>query len=122
MSKTIRFLLVAALVPTGWLGATIKEPGDTKAAPVQMAPDKAFGPAETIQGSLMWMVKEQRVIVLKAEGGVPFNFKVTATTKIEIGRKKSGFEDLDKLTDAKISVTYVPTERGNVATKIQIGQ
>jgi hypothetical protein len=56
----------------------------------------------------MTLVKEQRLVVLKADGGVPYNFKVTPATRIEIGGKKAGFEDLDAMTNANVSVTFVP--------------
>ena len=70
----------------------------------------------------MALDKEQRLIVLKEDGGVPFNFKVTPATKIEIGGRKAGFEDLETTTNAKISVTFVPMRQGNVARKVRIEQ
>src|SRR5450432_1145288 len=122
MRITILSLLIAALLPTwGGMAATIKEPATPKAAQASAAPDQALGPAETIRGSLMALVKEQRLIVLKADGGVPYNFKVTPATKIEIGGKKAGFEDLGTIADANISVTFIPMRLGNVARKIQVG-
>jgi hypothetical protein len=123
MRKTILSLLIAGLLPTcGSMTATIKEPDAPKAAPASAATDQALGPAETIRGSLMTLVKEQRLIVLKGNGGVPYNFKVTPATKIEIGGKKAGFEDLGAMADANILVTFVPMRNGNVARKVQVGQ
>jgi hypothetical protein len=116
MRKMTLSMLIAALLPT-WAGmtATIKEPAT-------LAPDKAIGQVQTIRGSLMAVVKEQRLIVLKGDSGVPYNFKVTPATKIEIEGKKAGFQELDSMTNAKISVTFVPMRQGNIARKIQVGQ
>ena len=116
-------MLIAALLPT-WAGmaTTVREPDVPKAARVSTTPYKAFGQVETIRGSLVALVKEQRLIVLKGDGGVPYNFKVTSATKIQIGGKKAGFEDLDTMNNASVSVTFVPTRQGNVAREIQAGQ
>jgi hypothetical protein len=124
MRKMTLSVLVTALLPTSAVTApaTIKEPDGPKASQAVTAPYKAFGQVETIRGSLMALVKEQRLVVLKGDGGVPYNFKVTPATKIEIAGKKTGFEDLGAMTNANIEVTFVPTRQGNVATKIQVGQ
>jgi hypothetical protein len=62
------------------------------------------------------------LIVLKGDGGVPYNFKVTSATKIQIDGKKAGFEDLDTMANESISVAFVPTRQGNVAWEIQAGR
>lgn len=123
MTKTTLPMLIAALLPN-WAGTatTVREPDVPKAPRASTTLYKAFGQVETIRGSLMAIVKEQRLIVLKGDGGVPYNFKVTSATKIHIGGKKAGFEDLDVVTNASVSVTFVPTRQGNVAREIQAGQ
>jgi len=109
-------VLIAAVLPTwGGMAATIKEPSEPR------VPDQAFGPTETIRASLTALLKEQRLIVVKGDSGVVYNFKVTSATKIEIGGKKAGFEDLDSMINTNISVTFVPMPQGNVARKIQVG-
>jgi hypothetical protein len=120
MRKAIFSMLIAALLPM--MAATIKGVDASKAPPVSTTPAKAVSRTETIRGSLMSVVKDEQVIVLKGEGGVPYNFKVTPTTKIEIEGKKAGFADLDRMTNANISVTFIPTRQGNIARKIQAGQ
>jgi hypothetical protein len=124
MRRMTLSVLVAALLPIwpGTVAATATEPDALKAAPATTATYKAFGQVENIRGSLIALVKEQRLIVLRGDGGVPYNFKVTPATKIEIAGKNAGFEDLDSMADANISVTFVPTRQGNVARKIQVGQ
>jgi hypothetical protein len=123
MRKTTLSMLIAVLLPT-WAGmaTTIKEADGPKTARTSTTPYKAMGQVETIRGSLMALVKEQRLIVLKGDGGVPYNFRVTSATKIEIRGKKAGFEDLDTMTNANMSVTFIPTRQGNVAREIQAGQ
>lgn len=123
MRKAILSMLIVALFPTcAGMAATIKEPVAPKPAPAPAAPYKATGQVETIRGSLMALLKEQRLIVLKGEGGVPYNFQVTPATKIEIGGKKAGFEELDTVVTSNISVTFVPMRQGNLARKIQVLQ
>ena len=123
MRKTTLSILIAALLPT-WAGmaTTIKEPDGPKTPRASITPYKAMGQVETIRGSLMALVREQRLIVLKGDGGVPYNFKVTSATKIQIDGKKAGFEDLDTMANESISVTFVPTRQGNVAREIQAGR
>lgn len=123
MRETTLSMLIAVLLPT-WAGmaTTIKEADGSKTARASTTPYKAMGQVETIQGSLMALVKEQRLIVLKGDSGVPYNFRVTSATKIEIRGKKAGFEDLDTMTNANMSVTFIPTRQGNVAREIQAGQ
>ena len=123
MLKSTSSMLVAVLLSTGaGMATVIKEPDSPKTAPAATAPYKTMGQTETIRGSLMALVKEQRLVILKGDGGVPYNFKVTPATKIEVGGKKAGFEDLSTMTNASISVTFVPTRQGNIAKKIQAGQ
>jgi hypothetical protein len=123
MRKVIFSILIGAVLPI-WLGmaATIREPMASKAAPVSTTPNNTLSRTETIRGSLMSLGTEERVIVLKGEGGAAYNFKVTPTTKIEIEGKKAGFADLDRMTNSNISVTFIPTRQGNIARKIQAGQ
>jgi hypothetical protein len=42
---------------------------------------------------------------------VPYNFKVTSATKIQIDGNKAGFDDLDIMTCANIIVTFVPMRK-----------
>jgi hypothetical protein len=70
----------------------------------------------------MVFIKERRLIILKADGGVPYNFRVTPATKIEIGGKKAAFEDLAAMASVSLSVTYVPLRGGSFARKIQVEQ
>ena len=123
MRETTLSMLIAAVLPT-WAGmtTTVKEPDGSKTERALTIPYKAMGQVETIRGSLMALVKEQRLIVLKGDGGMPYNFKVTSATKIQIDGKKAGFEDLDKMTNASMSVTFVPTRQGNVAREIRAGR
>ena len=123
MRRTTLSMLIAALLPTfAGIAITVKEPDGSKNARASTTPYKAMGQVETIRGSLMALVREQRLIVLKGDGGVPYNFKVTSATKIQIDGKKAGFEDLDTMANESISVTFVPTRQGNVAREIQAGR
>jgi hypothetical protein len=122
MKKTIVSLLIATLLPLLSGTPTIKKTGEPNNVPPPSAGYQPFGQSETIHGSLMMLIKEQRLIVLKAEGGVPYNFRVTPATKIEIGGKNAAFEDLVGMTNANLSVTYDPLRVGNFARKIRVEQ
>ena len=120
MKKTILSMTIVSLLPALSGMAMFRIPGEPKNARAAAAPRRAFGPAETIRGNLMELVKEQRLIVLKSEGGVPYSFIVTAATKIEVGGQKKAFEDLATLSNTNLSVTFVPTREGNFARKIEV--
>jgi hypothetical protein len=69
-------------------------------------------------GKLDGAAEETTVNCPESGGGSAYNFKVTFATKIQIDGKKAGFEDLDTMTNASISVTFVPTRQGNVAREM----
>jgi hypothetical protein len=77
MRKTIPSLLIATLLSVLTGTPAAGSPGGPGEVVAPAAQSQAFGQAETIRGSLMIFIKEQRLIVLKAEGGVPYNFRVT---------------------------------------------
>lgn len=118
MKKTMVSLLIATAIPFINGMPIVKTPGDAK---VPVAPSEALGKIETIRGNLVTVIKEQRLIVLKAKG-VPFNFKVTTATKNRNRGNRATFEDLANLTDVNLSVTFVPMREGNYARNIQVEQ
>ena len=115
---TISALIAVLLAPSMMAAPTLNS--EAKNQPVSIEPNRILGQAETLNGTLMTLFIEQRLIVVKTTDGVPYNFKVVAATEIEIGGKKASFEDLAALINANLSVTFVPMQRGNVARKIEV--
>lgn len=117
MKEMMMSILIALLFsPMGVAAMVNREPKDQA---VSIEPNRALGHAETIRGALMALISEQRLIVLKNSDGVAYNFKVLPTTEIEIEGTKGTFEDLDALVNANLSITFVPTQNGNMARKIE---
>ena len=74
---------------------------------------------ETLSGNLSMINVDQNLVVLTS-GGVPYNFKVTKATKIQVGGSKATFDDLVSQTQKEASVTFVARPTGNDAKSITV--
>jgi hypothetical protein len=122
MKKTL-FLLVACLILSyvGILSALAQE-AKTKEAPA--APEKATMAAvkaETLAGTVQMVVVDKKLVVVASASGVPFDFTVTAATKITVGGKKAKLEDLAGATGKSVSVKFLAEKRaGDIAQSIEV--
>jgi hypothetical protein len=76
---------------------------------------------ETLSGTISMIDADQNLVVLTSDN-VPYNFKVTKATKIEIGGSKATFNELVNQTQKEASVTFVARRDGNFARSISISE
>ncbi|HYM07009.1 MAG TPA: hypothetical protein VEU11_10655 [Terriglobales bacterium] len=125
MRKTIVSLLASIFLCAlaGTTSVIAKQPAEQKPEKAVAGEKKAKATAakpETIIGSVVMVVKEEKLLVLEGTGGVPYNFKVTPATQIKVGEKKGNFDDLAGLINKRASVKFVPVREGNLAQSIEI--
>jgi threonine dehydrogenase-like Zn-dependent dehydrogenase len=77
--------------------------------------------AETISGTLSMVVTDKKLVVLTGTGGVPYNFKVTGSTRIKVGGKKVKLDELAGQTNKLATVKFLSLPSGNIAQSIEVG-
>jgi len=78
-------------------------------------------PPETVSGTIMMVEPAANLVVVKGPSGVPFDMKVTSSTRIRSGDQTLNLESLSSDTNQSVSVNYVPERSGDVARSIRIG-
>jgi hypothetical protein len=81
-----------------------------------------LGPPETLAGTILSVNPEEKLVVVKAAHGVPFNFIVRTSTRMQAGAQRLNLADLATRINSSASVRFVPTRRGNVARSIDISE
>lgn len=77
---------------------------------------------QDVSGTLSMVDSGQKVVVVTDSNGVPFNFKVTRGTKIQVNGKKGTLDDLSGQTNQQVSVKFRDhLDHGLVAQSIEIG-
>lgn len=77
--------------------------------------------AETVSGTLAMVVTDKKLVVLTGTGGVPYNFKVTGSTRIKVDGKKAKLDELAGLGKRAVTVKFLPVRAGNIAQSIEVG-
>jgi hypothetical protein len=92
-----------------------------KATPAEKPPAEVAKP-ETISGTIQMVVADKKLVVLADAKGVPYNFKVTGTTRIKVAGKKAKLEELAAHTNKSASVKFLPLHAGNIAQTIDVSE
>jgi hypothetical protein len=88
-----------------------------KAAPGE---DMGFGKTESLSGTLSMVDSASKLVVVVTPTGVPFDFQVTAKTRIEVAGKAGTLADLEGQTNKDVLVDFTPQRTGNVARSIKV--
>jgi hypothetical protein len=126
-------LLLLSLLLLVFLGVTsvVAEEGEKLAGQVSQTVEKAgsrekakggAAKLETISGTITAVHKENQLLILTSSSGIPYNFKLTRSSRIEIGGQKGKFDDLANQTGKQASVEFLPLRGGNVARSVKVGQ
>jgi hypothetical protein len=110
MLAVVALALIVPTVPSA-LG---QETAEKAAAP------EALGPRETVSGTISMVVPEKKLLVVTTAKGVPLNFVVGPETRIRAGEQRLKLTDLPGRVNQKVSVTFVPTRRGNLARTVEV--
>lgn len=126
MNKSMLSILsICLFVCMGAIDVAAQEAGKAaeKAQPTA-APERkakaAFGKAETISGTISIVDKDKKLMVLTGPGGVPYNFKITRSTRIKIAGQKAKLDDLAGQTSKQASVKFLPLRTGNAAQSVEV--
>jgi hypothetical protein len=124
MKRTLLALL--ALLTVFFFGATwvvAQEKAEEKPAAAK-AEEKAVkaeaAKPETISGTISVVAADKKLVAITGSGGVPYNFKVTGSTRIKVGGKKAKLADLEGQSGKSASVKFLPLRSGNVAQSIEV--
>ncbi len=74
---------------------------------------------ETLSGTIS-IVNQHRKKVFLTSRKIPYDFKITKSTKITIDGSKSNFSQLADQTPAQASVTFIARADGNFAKSITV--
>jgi hypothetical protein len=82
---------------------------------------KSLAPKETLTGTISMVDKTQDLVVVTGSNGVPYNFRVTRSTRITISGNKAGIDELANQLNKQISVEFIPKTGGNFASSMEVG-
>ena len=77
-------------------------------------------PAETMTGTIITVDPNQKLVVVRGADQVPFDIRVTRSTRILAGDRTLTLPDLSADKNHSVSVTFVPTGSGDIARAIHI--
>lgn len=66
------------------------------------------------------IVPDQKLVVITANGGVPYDLTVTGKTRIEVGGARSSFHGLAGQAQKQASVTFIARPDGDIAQSITV--
>ena len=118
-------------MPRTWLvvglSAVLSVPAFCAAAKTASAPASAAAThaviaqrwaAQNLNGTVSMVDPKMDLVVVRDSSGVPFDFTVAGSTRIDKGAQR---EELSQLTPKEsVSVRYVPEARGDIARTIQV--
>ncbi|HXG32464.1 MAG TPA: hypothetical protein VNJ11_03810 [Bryobacteraceae bacterium] len=110
MLVIVVFALILAVLPP----ALAQEAAEKAAVP------EALGPRETVSGTISMVFPDKKLLVVTTAKGVPLNFVVGPATRIRSGEQRLKLNDLTGRVNQKVSVTFIPTRRGNLARTVEV--
>jgi len=76
--------------------------------------------AQNLKGTIQMVDPTAHLLIVRDPSGVPFDIKVTPSTRIEAGTTR---EQLSQLTPQEsVSIHYVPQSNGDIGRTIQVGK
>jgi hypothetical protein len=76
--------------------------------------------AEDLSGAITAVDPSDKEVTLMGSNGVPYDFDLGKTTRVELSGNKIAASQLATETNKQATVHFVPTARGNLADSIQI--
>jgi len=77
-------------------------------------------PPETLSGKIIMVDPAEKLVVVKAADGIPFDLRVTPSTRITAAGQKLSFKELSPDVKKDVSVRFIPERAGDVARSIQV--
>jgi hypothetical protein len=112
-------MALAVLLAVPASAATL--PAKTNKPVAQPAAMRSAWPPETLSGKITMVDPAQKLVVVQAPDGVPFDMVITGATRINSDGQAIHFNNLTNDMNKTVSVRFVPERRGDVARSIRIG-
>jgi len=109
-------LSVVSFIPAMW--AAEKTPSKPAAANSEHQATVMRWAPEDLKGTISMVDPKMDLVVVRDSSGVPFDFKIARSTRIDAGAKR---EELSQLAPSEsVSVHFVPEGTGDIARTIQV--
>lgn len=124
---TMQSLLRVIAVTAGALALSIPASAAEKAASkVQKTPARetskapnAWSPV-TVTGKILDVYPAQHLVIVEGQDNVPFDVRVTPSTRIEAGAHRLTLNNLSSDTNKNASVRILPERSGDIARSIRL--
>ncbi|MGC2173583.1 MAG: hypothetical protein WA623_19510 [Candidatus Sulfotelmatobacter sp.] len=80
----------------------------------------ALASAENLSGTITVVDPAAKELTLVGSNGVPYDFKLTRKTQVDLSTSKIGMNELASETNKQATIHFVPMSDGNFAESIQI--
>lgn len=118
MAITVSAMMSAPALFAATKTTTAPNQATTAGQPAQ--PQAQRWPAENLKGTVSMVDPNMDLIVVRDSSGVPFDFKIAQTTRIDAGQQR---EHLSQLAPQQsVTVRFVPESKGDIARTIEVGQ
>lgn len=89
---------------------------------IQKETVRSSWPAENLSGKIAMVDPQKRLVVVRDSSGVPFDFVVRRSTRIDSGNERLKLRELASRKNDVVSIRYIPKRTGDVAQAIKLGQ
>ena len=113
----VSFFICLAGVAGAQTGANAQVRKATQKSPSEQ---QVLAPAESLSGTI-WIVDPAEHLVVVRDNGIPYDFTVTPSTRIESSSGQLSLNQLTSMTSSKITVKFLPERRGDIAQSMMIG-
>jgi hypothetical protein len=120
MRKSI--LTALAAVAMVCIPATCATAANTKVTKTAQHSNNQMWRLETLSGKITMVEPALKLIVVQDSSGVPFDIKVSSSTRIKSANGMLSLRDLNSDVNRVASVKFVPESRGDIAKTINVSQ
>ncbi|MGA7295175.1 MAG: hypothetical protein WBW53_18830 [Terriglobales bacterium] len=82
--------------------------------------DHVLAPAEELSGTIAFIGSSDKEITLVGANGVPYDFRLTPKSKVDLAGKQIGRSDLASEKNREATIRFLPTTGGNLAESVKI--
>lgn len=113
-------LLGTAVAATRNMQKSMKTPAAQKTLTAMKNMGQQLAPMENLSGTLKTVIPTKNLVVVKDAKGVPFDFRISHSTRIVVNGKKGTLAALKSNLNQPISVKFLPLTSGDLARSVRI--
>jgi hypothetical protein len=88
--------------------------------PSAKSPDHVLASAEQLSGTIGFVGPSDKEVTLIGANGVPYDFELNRTTKVDLAGKKIRATELAQEIHKEATIRFLPTAQGNLAKSVDI--